>query len=828
MAVTFLPIAYTVESSFFTELSERKLHDYRLDETPKQITGFLQVHHNGVGSAASPPTLHLSKESFSTSLAPTASSSLLPTAALPGRLIVFNTIESFKACNKQQLLNECLLQGPCPFQNFLLIAYVDLKSYKYLYWFGFPAAVQAVPVAASGTTPTGAAAATGARLQVKDLLTPQVETVLAMSSLPEGAVLLHNVLQDFVQRTGKEGAAQGLSSNITVWQALSEAGQVKGEVRGERMTPLPLRDMPEPLHKALQSAVRGLPSSAAAGGGVGGAAGAAGHSEGAPLLLSIFDGCVSEMGASAALTVGWTARNVISALGLWLQQRAGMGSSDSSSTTVAPSSPSSLSVALLCCRPSSRMLAAVKASAATVDASAGDSTSGSSTAHSWTELCQAEDRSLLVQLRFDAQMPHTGTSDHSSLLSIFSPKATEESASSSLPAGLLTVGWDTNLQGQLGPRAVNYSQTSSPAALAEAAAKLNLSLMRWRMMPELQLDRIASTSCLLFGAGTLGCHIARDLLAWGVRRMTLVDAGYVSFSNPVRQPLFEFADTHAAAAGAGGGGGAGGGIGKPKAAAAAAALKRIHPSVQAEAVQLEIPMPGHAVAPAAEKATAETVQQMEQLVQQHDVIFLLTDTRESRWLPSVLAAAAGKQVLCVGLGFDSYLVMRHGYTGGKQGGAGGAAAAGAASAAAAAPASAVVSSQAAVSSKLGCYFCNDVVAPSNSTMNRAMDQQCTVTRPGLAPIASALAVELLVALLHHPAGYHAPAEETGRAESVSLTSKTASPLGVVPHQMRGFLSHMQTLLLKGEAFPQCTACSDVVVKEYKSRGEKEWEMRVGG
>ena len=53
------------------------------------------------------------------------------------------------------------------------------------------------------------------------------------------------------------------------------------------------------------------------------------------------------------------------------------------------------------------------------------------------------------------------------------------------------------------------------------------------------------------------------------------------------------------------------------------------------------------------EVAAATVAKLDELVASHDVVFLLTDTRESRWLPSLLCAAKNKALLNVALGMDS-------------------------------------------------------------------------------------------------------------------------------------------------------------------------------
>lgn len=188
-------------------------------------------------------------------------------------------------------------------------------------------------------------------------------------------------------------------------------------------------------------------------------------------------------------------------------------------------------------------------------------------------------------------------------------------------------GWERNNQGKLLPKTCSMGNSIDPIKLSEHFSTLNLKLMKWRLLPDLNLNAIKSQKCLLFGAGTLGCAIARNLLSWGVTDITLIDYGDIGFSNPVRQCLY----THDDAA-----------KHKPKATTAAERLKEILPTVNAVGHVLQIPMPGHSVGDSMRTKTIENIQLIRSLIESHDVMFLVTDSRESRWLPTLLGAFYGK------------------------------------------------------------------------------------------------------------------------------------------------------------------------------------------
>ena len=130
-----------------------------------------------------------------------------------------------------------------------------------------------------------------------------------------------------------------------------------------------------------------------------------------------------------------------------------------------------------------------------------------------------------------------------------------------------------------------------------------------------------------------------------------------------------------------------------KAEVAAQSLTMIYPLVNAKGIVMNIPTLSQATINELE------IQQLETLIIDADVLFLVTDTRESRWLPSVLGLRHDKVVflhqlilqlvLTIAIGFDSFIVMRNGTK---------------------ADTGAPFSYTTANTRQLGCYFCQDPYA----------------------------------------------------------------------------------------------------------------------
>lgn len=57
---------------------------------------------------------------------------------------------------------------------------------------------------------------------------------------------------------------------------------------------------------------------------------------------------------------------------------------------------------------------------------------------------------------------------------------------------------------------------------------------------------------------------------------------------------------------------------------------------------MTIPMPGHMVEEKNQTEVKATLELLTKLIEEHDVLYLGLDSREARWLPTVIAAAKGK------------------------------------------------------------------------------------------------------------------------------------------------------------------------------------------
>jgi ubiquitin-like modifier-activating enzyme ATG7 len=180
--VKYLPFQSSAEPSFWMKLGEFKLNTLKLSEEPVALTASYGVtstitHRTiEVVQTTVPGRMRLDQDSIPMNYGDDerqrSSSSIVLNAQnnevhVRGRILILNTIESFKTMDKNKLLNQhCLetLMRACgvtmnaeeetfgsmddedimlceTLNTFFCLCHLDLKQHKVVYWFAFPALV---------------------------------------------------------------------------------------------------------------------------------------------------------------------------------------------------------------------------------------------------------------------------------------------------------------------------------------------------------------------------------------------------------------------------------------------------------------------------------------------------------------------------------------------------------------------------------------------------------------------------------------------------------------------------------------------------------------
>jgi len=196
--------------------------------------------------------------------------------------------------------------------------------------------------------------------------------------------------------------------------------------------------------------------------------------------------------------------------------------------------------------------------------------------------------------------------------------------------------------------------TLQKSSVVDTVVSLNLHLAKWRFAPRMDLEALQAQCVMIVGCGSLGCHVIRTLLAYGVRNYILIDNGEISPSTVVRQLFYTRQD-----------------IGQKKVVVSKRRILDVLGSADVETHDMKIPIFQQRDD---EEDVKHRIRILDSMVRRCDALFLLTDNRESRWLPSVLGRIHGKRTLTCAIGFDTFVCMEHSET-------------------------------------TGCYFCGDIIAP---------------------------------------------------------------------------------------------------------------------
>ena len=117
MKVLFEKLISSPKTSFWKELTKKKLNTYKLDSSLVSISGTIQESK-----------LILDKSSFNCQ------------GILKGYAKIVNTLENFKKIDKKQLISDIGNKNLIPptFNTFIILIYADLKYNKFIYWVGYP------------------------------------------------------------------------------------------------------------------------------------------------------------------------------------------------------------------------------------------------------------------------------------------------------------------------------------------------------------------------------------------------------------------------------------------------------------------------------------------------------------------------------------------------------------------------------------------------------------------------------------------------------------------------------------------------------------------
>lgn len=530
-AARFDPLRAQPEPAFFRDASECKLHKWRLDDAPQVFTARLRP------SIVSRGVMRFDEASFGDTVESAGTDRFSP--VVPGTMLCFNTLEEFKTCDKSAIITNAgakvlssILSGaatrdPGLLCQTLALVHLGIKSHRYVIWPAFPALAPPSehPILAMSTAEHPVEHVQ----RVWAAAAPHTASAASIAT-DEGpaATLMRDAISSLINRSPHSvlPAAFGIVVGRTAATPAATAALALTPPTGEVAPSVSAVSLAE--LEILASRDHPLFIAEVAAGRV---------------MLAVADPGASPDHA------GWTARNAFVWAALRLRLRGA-------------------ALCVLCLRP-------------------GPDGGVDSPPASAASAPRRDLQSILLRYQCAALSSDGLAASAIDLPSMAAWCSVGAGQALLKAAGMTVTGWELQpVKGKAGlvprPRVFSLASLMDKRALVETAARLNLSLMKWRVMPSLKQTELEELSCLLLGAGTLGCHVARCLMGWGVRHITFVDNGRVSYSNPVRQPLFEFDDV-AGAAGP-----------KFKAEAAAAAMRRIFPASRAEGKVLTIPMPGHA------------------------------------------------------------------------------------------------------------------------------------------------------------------------------------------------------------------------------------------